>query len=454
MNKNEKYSSSLKVGILTLCAIFILIFTVLWIKGRSLSAGERIDIVFRDINGMRAGSGVQMMGFRIGQVEKITPVMQGKDSCVSLRFVITEKDVKIPLASIITIQQSGIIGEQFLEVTPPKTETVYVDIPKNIIAFDEKTPIYMKLSEGEKEIGKITDLEILNKSQLPYKIRENIKTKNVMKLSYVITLPGLMLDKDLVGIKVIDNKYFLYLTDGEIPITPKEGLKYTVVEPMRLADFMDLQFRAAKSLAETNNRVVEILSDEFINSLKLSASNIQELTKNANTTIDKANKLIDSSKTEIDSLIFQSQNLVDSLTKLSNNVNEIVTDDKLKNDIASSIRSIGRLSDNLNKFVEDNQTQEMIANLADVMNNINDITTYVNEYTKDEKLKSDLTKTVSNLSEITANVAKLMEDYNKLDEKDKMKLKDAIRDINSITKNMKKFSEKLNKRFLLFRLMF
>ena len=94
MNKKKKYASSLKVGILTLSAISILIFTVLWIKGRSLSGGERIDLAFKDVNGMRPGSAVQMMGLRIGQVEEITPVIQGEDSYVKLRFVITEKGVK------------------------------------------------------------------------------------------------------------------------------------------------------------------------------------------------------------------------------------------------------------------------------------------------------------------------------------------------------------------------
>ena len=96
MEKKQKYTSALKVGVLTLSAISILIFTVLWVKGRSLSGGERIDIAFKDVNGMRAGSAVQMMGLRIGQVEEITPIIKGKDSYVKLRFVITEKGVKIP----------------------------------------------------------------------------------------------------------------------------------------------------------------------------------------------------------------------------------------------------------------------------------------------------------------------------------------------------------------------
>ena len=59
-----------------------------------------------------------------------------------------------------------------------------------------------------------------------------------------------------------------------------------------------------------------------------------------------------------------------------------------------------------------------------------------------------------NLSKISENIAKVMNDYNKLDEKDKMKLKNTVKSVNTTVKNVEKFSEKLNKRFLLFRLMF
>ena len=282
MDKKGKYTSSLKVGILTLTAISILIFTVLWVKGRSLSGGERIDLAFKDVNGMRAGSAVQMMGLRIGQVEEITPVLQGKDSYVKLRFVVTEKGVKIPYASTISIQQSGIIGEQFLEVTPPKTEYIYGEINKTETDIQVNQPIYMELSNGIAEIGKVLDVDVLKKSQLPYQIREKLKSKNVVKVAYIIDLPGLILENDMLGLKIKNNKLMFYMLDGEIPITPNENLKYTVIEPMRLSDFMDLQFRAARSLAETNDRVSEILSDEFIGSLKSSIDNIRILTASAN----------------------------------------------------------------------------------------------------------------------------------------------------------------------------
>ena len=79
-----KMSSSLKVGILAISALIILLFTVLWIKGRAFSSAERIEVQFKDVNGMRPGSGVQMMGLRVGQVEEIIPVVDGDNSYVKI----------------------------------------------------------------------------------------------------------------------------------------------------------------------------------------------------------------------------------------------------------------------------------------------------------------------------------------------------------------------------------
>ena len=454
MNKKKKYSSALKVGLLTLTAISILIFTVLWVKGRSLSGGERIDVAFKDVNGMRAGSAVQMMGLRIGQVEEIVPVIQGKDSYVKLRFVITEKGVKVPYASTISIQQSGIIGEQFLEVTPPKNEIMFNETTKSTTAIQKDQPIFMELSDGVAEIGKIVDAEVVKKSQIPFELRQKMNTNNVLKLVYTINLPGLILDKNTLGMKVQNGKISFYLLDGEILQTPKKGLTYTVIEPMRLSDFMDLGFRATHAMLETNDKITEILSDEFIGGIKTSVENISLLTQSANTTLDKAALLIDSSKTELEELTAQSQDLIKSLNTLSCNLNELISDETLKNDVVSSIKSVGKMSENINKILEDEQTATLMANIDETSRNLADISAYVNEYTKDEKLKEDITTTVTNLSSITTNLAKVMDDYNKLDDGEKLKLKSTVKDVLAITKNVKKFSEKLNKRFLLFRLMF
>ena len=123
-----KFSSSFKVGLLTLIALVMLFGVIFRVKGRAFSSADRVEIQFKDVTGMRPGAGVQMMGLRVGQVEEVKPVVDGEENYVKVKFVITDPDIEIPKASVFSIQQSGLIGELFLEITPPKTRTVYLSM--------------------------------------------------------------------------------------------------------------------------------------------------------------------------------------------------------------------------------------------------------------------------------------------------------------------------------------
>lgn len=450
----KKTSSSLKVGILTLSAIFILIFTVLWIKGRSLSSGERIDVVFKDINGMRAGSGVQMMGLRIGQVEEITPVINGKDSYIKLRFVITEKDVKIPPASKISIQQSGLIGEQFLEITPPEIQTVFVETLKSTTMIKKGQNIFMELSDKMYKIGYVEECTVLPTSQIPFDLKNKIHTRNTLRIKYTITMPGLILDNDSLGAKIENNELIFYELNGEKLYAPDQSLKYTVVEPMRISDFMEINYKASKSLNETNEKISEILSDEMVSELKDSIKNINELTLAASTTLDKAQLLIESSKDELEEVLNQSNKLISKLIVLTDSVNEIATDKDLKESITTTTKSVGELSKNVNTLLEDKKTKEIVTNLNEISRNLADISSYMNEFTKDDKLRKDISGTVSNINKISSNINKTLNNLNNLDPNQKANMDCIISDTVVISRNLRQFSEKLNKRFLLFRLMF
>ena len=61
---------------------------------------------------------------------------------------------------------------------------------------------------------------------------------------------------------------------------------------MRIADFLDLQYKAAESLTETNRIVNELLNDQMIADLTKSVSNFKDLTAQATTTLEKAEKLM------------------------------------------------------------------------------------------------------------------------------------------------------------------
>ena len=172
-----KVSSSFKVGVLTIVSLSILLFTILWIKGRSFSSAERIEVYFKDVNGMRPGSGVQMMGLRVGQVEEITPVVDDESSYVKMKFVITEPNITIPKASMLTIQQSGLIGEQFLEITPPKIRAIYIPV-NNQQLIPAGSNVEIKLDEKYYNVGKVKKTQVMTTQAVPEMLREAIKTAN------------------------------------------------------------------------------------------------------------------------------------------------------------------------------------------------------------------------------------------------------------------------------------
>ena len=338
-----RFSSSFKVGLLTLTALIILLFSILWIKGRALSAGERLFVDFKDINGMRPGSAVQLMGLRIGQVEDITPVLTNPDDpYVRVKFVITEPDITIPNASTISIQQSGIIGEQFLEITPPKLRTVYLPINRRSQVLHANDKVQMILSNQPHEVGKVKKIEIIQTKTLPINIQEEIKTPSAYKVGYIITLPGLQLpDRLQAKVQTADSKHYLFLkpyTKMELAY-PQSTSRFTVIEPLRLSDFMELQYRAAMALAETNEKLSALMSDDIIADLKNIVGNIDMLTIKANSTLDKTQALLDSSKKDLDTLMVTTDKLSAKIIVLTDNINNIIGDEEFKDTLMSTTKS-------------------------------------------------------------------------------------------------------------------
>lgn len=449
-------SSSFKVGILTLVALTVLIFTILWVKGRAFSSAERIEVHFKDVNGMRAGSGVQMMGLRVGQVEEIIPVIDGEKSYVKLKFVITEPNIKIPTASTLSIQQSGLIGEQFLEITPPKTKTLYIPAVGNQLAY-KNDPVQIKLDDKFYDVGYIKNASVVITKAIPVDIQKNIQTTHAYKIDYVVNLPGLILPEFMKGSLINDNgvnKMRIAPLDDAAISYPHQTSPYTILEPMRISDFMDLQYKAAASLTETNLKVNELLSDKLIADLKQSVVNINDLTAKAATTMEKAEKLIENSNKDLDKMMKMVDSFTNDFHKITKIADDIGNDPKFKPTLFEATEALTKLTNNLNKVLDNTDAKQLGADLNAIVTNINEISTSVNMMTKDEKLKYKVFETVDHVNKAMVDISKALEVVNSLDDCKKADLSKTLTDVAETASNLRKFTEKLNKRFLLFRLLF
>lgn len=450
-----KMSPSFKVGILTLVALIILLFTVLWIKGRSFSSAERIEVHFKDVNGMRPGSGVQMMGLRVGQVEEIIPVVDGESSYVKMKFVITESGITIPKASMLSIQQSGLIGEQFLEITPPRVRSVYIPVVgKELLSND--APVEIKLDDKYYDVGNVKKSQIMTAKLVPDELKDYIKTNYAYKVDYVVNLPGLIIPHFMTGKIVTEDGVkklrIAPLDNAPLPY-PQQTSPYTIIEPMRIADFMDLQYKAAESLTETNRIINELLNDSMIAEIRQSVTNFKDLTAQATTTLAKTEKLIETSRNDIDAVLWMMSDVSTNFNKLATNINGIIGDEKFKPMMYDTAESISNLSKQLTPILGAVDAKAFGEDLNAVMTNLNEISTSVNKMTKDENLKTKIETSIDNLNVTMCEVSNALETINGEDG-DKEGLKQIVEDTSETVANLKKFSEKLNKRFLLFRLMF
>ena len=453
-----KFSSSFKVGLLTLLSLILLIGVVLRVKGRAFSSATRVEIQFKDVNGMRPGAGVQMMGLKVGQVEEITPKINGDDSYVNVKFVITDPNVTIPKASVFSIQQSGLIGELFLEITPPKIRTIYIPmVSKDVLYKDD--PVQMKLSDQYYDVGVIKDIQVIARDALPYSFKDKIKTQYAYRVDYIINLPGLIMPEfikgEAISTKNGDKKLRISSIDNVVPPYPKQTSPYTIIEPMRIADFLDWQYKAAESLTETNMKINTLLSDKTIAELQVTVNNIDEITRKASVTVDKVNQLIDDSKDDIKELIALANHSAADFNALAGNINNIVGDPVFKKNIISATMSVEQMANNLNKIMgNEEEAQKLAEDIRTITNNLSEISTSVNKMTKDEQLKKDLQYTLASTNMALDNVNTTLSSLNKMTPENKTELDAILEDTKVTTCNLRKFSEKLNKRFLIFRLLF
>ena len=229
---------------------------------------------------------------------------------------------------------------------------------------------------------------------------------------------------------------------------------YTIVEPMRIREFLDLQIQAAKALNETNNKINAVLSDDVIMDIKDALRNVKTISLKTTELIDKTTILVEGSKNDIDALLKMANQLSEELALLANNLNAITGDPEFKKSVVSMTKSLDESANQISNILTDEKTLETLAYLNETMKNVSEISNSVNELTQDEGVKAKVAETVDNMNNSMAILSSVMEKIDNIPDEEKAKLTGIVDDASQTTKNLKKFSEKLNKRFLLFRLMF
>lgn len=125
--------------------LFWIVELVIWLLILFLTAGlimlsnynkkiNTYQIFIPDVDGLINGSPVRLLGIQIGYVNQIDIV--GED--VYVKFIITDKSVKLPAGSHVTVESAGLGGSKSLEIYPPEVskplsdKLIIVESPKRL----------------------------------------------------------------------------------------------------------------------------------------------------------------------------------------------------------------------------------------------------------------------------------------------------------------------------------
>lgn len=103
------------VGLLVLVGIALFGGLILWIRGLDLGRRSyRLTVTFPDVSGMQIGSPVRLRGAAVGKVRDILP----SPTAALVEVEISSATVLIPRNSTFQSNQTGLIGETTIDITP------------------------------------------------------------------------------------------------------------------------------------------------------------------------------------------------------------------------------------------------------------------------------------------------------------------------------------------------
>src|SRR5574344_220387 len=187
------------------------------------------QIFMHDVEGLIEGSPVRLMGIHIGYVSQVNIV----NDDVYVKFVMKERNVKIPYGSKATVEFSGLGGSKSLEIYPPKSKQVQMgkfliaQPPKRIHdsfgllndMFEQMMDMTYKVSDFMRKVGVIKN--------------QQTSTPNLKFADELIDSSNSWIDKfqgksNNLGDKILRDKAKLNKVKKEV----KNGTNYGNVEPV------------------------------------------------------------------------------------------------------------------------------------------------------------------------------------------------------------------------------
>jgi phospholipid/cholesterol/gamma-HCH transport system substrate-binding protein len=330
-------NSTAKVGIMTLIAASLLAYMVFIIGDFSFSEqGYGFVISFYSVNGLSKGSTVSMSGVKIGKVNNI----EIRDDQVYVYVYIRDKKLHIRRKSTFTISTAGLMGEKFVEIMPTRDYSSPYVSDNEVVAGTDPTRMDELFEQGNVLIQKLQELTASAKDIIgDPELKENtrIMFRNARAASDKMTeIIGSIRNRSDRIVESLDN--ILHRVDTEIDKN-RDDIRAVV------ANFRLFSDKLSSITEDSRADFKEIMANVRSATDRLD-NMVAELNKN--------NKMTDDLRSTIESL----RDASDNAREITREVKEIVTDKEIKQKINTGLDDAHKLAQAVDKvFLNIRQTR-------------------------------------------------------------------------------------------------
>jgi len=167
-------STEAKVGSVSVIAFILLAYMIIHLGNFTFGdKGYEVQAVFSQVNGLREGNVLRYSGVDVGHVTEITVVPEG----VKVTFTI-RPGVKIPVGSTFRIGSDGLVGEKYINISPPSQSKGFL-APNDIVRGEDVQGFDQIIASSDKVLAEIHELvkslnEILGDDKIKAAMKESI----------------------------------------------------------------------------------------------------------------------------------------------------------------------------------------------------------------------------------------------------------------------------------------
>lgn len=290
----KKKSSEFKVGLFVFVAALIVLLSIFWAKGFSVSLSlQQYEVYFSKVSGINEGDMVSLNGVRKGQVDKI----ELTGDSVKILFSI-DKNIRLKKDYDIYIASTELTGGKVLYIEPGKSSAevpigtpLYgnpgADFASLMNSFaDITTDVKLLIGEFKKSTEHLNGV-IANVNDIvgDEGMKSSIKT-TVNNLATTSQNLNQLVNESRSGINNLTSKAGNTLENIDVTIGDNgEALKNTLREIQVLTNTIDtLALNLNYVVTDINNKEKGIgkflTDDEFFNNLNATLAEIEKLSKN------------------------------------------------------------------------------------------------------------------------------------------------------------------------------